>query len=190
MLGRQLARIHGGPSATRARSGRETFIALRACRRAWELARGIHSSRPIDVTHLYCQACGTPVDCSNINDPTGPRCPSCGTAVRVPGYIRGAVRTIDPELEQQLRRYEHILHIFDPENLDDSPRFDEPAVVKDLTETAALVRLARAEDQSLEKVEWTFLKLCALIVLTFMALGTLLLICLFLFASVMKSSGH
>src|SRR5688500_1326444 len=116
MLGRRLARVHRSPLSTRSTGSRETFIALRACRKALEIARGMRFGKPVDVVHVYCQACGAKVDCSDWNDELGVRCPACEAIVRVPGYLRGGFRRLDAEEEYELRRYDDILHIFTTED--------------------------------------------------------------------------
>jgi DNA-directed RNA polymerase subunit RPC12/RpoP len=65
-------------------------------------------SKPIDVVHMYCQACGQRVDCSNWDEEVGIACPACGMGVRVPGYLRGAVRRVEEE-PNELARYEREL---------------------------------------------------------------------------------
>ena len=111
MLGRRLARVHRSPLSTRSTGNRETFIALRACRKALEIARGMRFSKPIDIVHIYCQSCGAEVDASRCTDDGPIRCASCAENVRLPGYLRRSVRKLDEEEESRLRRYEHILHV-------------------------------------------------------------------------------
>src|SRR5215207_583985 len=96
MLGRRLAQVHSARRAHEAPE-RETFIALRACRKALDVARRVRFSRPVDISHTYCQSCGAEVDCSDFDDWIGICCTSCGEQVRVPGYVRGAVRAAETE---------------------------------------------------------------------------------------------
>ena len=77
---------------------------MRACRKAIGVAQRVRFSKPIDVVHMYCQACGERVDCSRWDEEVGIVCPACGAGVRVPGYLRGAVRRVQEE-ENELSRY-------------------------------------------------------------------------------------
>jgi hypothetical protein len=158
MLGRRLAQIHKA-QRTRDLRERQTFIALRACRKAVELARRVRFGRPVDVSHTYCQACGAEVDCSNYDDWVGIQCSACSAWVRVPGYLRGRVQQLDAEQEEKLSQCKRIVPVWN--------YFDNAA----LPWKADLTMQSITEDQSLEQVEWNFVKTCAVTLLVLMTVG-------------------
>jgi len=172
MLGRRLAQVH--VTARRRRSSeRQTFIALRACRKAIKVARGMRFGKPIDVVHMHCQACGVRVDCSQWDEEVGVVCPACGAGVRVPGYLRGAVRRAWEE-EHELSRYGQEMEAI------------LPAEPLDWSDKVEVVRGSIEESRALKVVERGFIKRCSVLVLMAIALGTAALLGMWSFAMAMR----
>ena len=166
MLGRRLAQVHDVQRRREVRE-RETFIALRACRKAVEIARRVRFRRPIDVTHTYCQSCGGEVDCSKYDGPQGLNCSSCGESVRVPGHVRGLVRVAPDERELEQWQWEQVIREASPEE------------AEFLAEQMELERSWRYQqffepNPDLAQIEWNFIKICAVTLLALMTIGSII----------------